>query len=447
MNEQKFDVIVAGGGTAGVLAGLSAAREGAKTLIVEKNRCLGGQFTSGMQGAWVGFSDKVKRCVGGMTWELRNILKEKNAIVDENPDTDVCYLYDTEVAKVVLDDMAQKEPNLTVYLNTQIADVIQEGDTVIGLTVLSEMQLKNIYGGIVIDCTGDAAVSAKAGAEFAIRDDRELQPMTLIGKMAGVDMEKVRDYYKKNPPIEDTMMPPAWHDFKTFPGLMHFGLKDELKNVILPTDKEYLRHWLGIFTSTPNQGEMTINCSGALEADSTQGFEIRTEQENFSQQCLYDVAWAMKNYIPGFENSYLTAIASMLGVRESRRVICDYEVTFDDFLNAKEFDDSIGRGAMPAGFHTPEGETMCVYDLEPGKSMTIPYRCMVVKGKENLLVAGRCVSYEIEVANCIRCMPQCMVMGEAAGTAAAIAIKEGVSVRDINVSSLKEKLLNRGGIL
>lgn len=447
MNEQKFDVIVAGGGTAGVLAGLSAAREGAKTLIVEKNRCLGGQFTSGMQGAWVGFSDKVKRCVGGMTWELRNILKEKNAIVDENPDTDVCYLYDTEVAKVVLDDMAQKEPNLTVYLNTQIADVIQEGDTVIGLTVLSEMQLKNIYGGIVIDCTGDAAVSAKAGAEFAIRDDRELQPMTLIGKMAGVDMEKVRDYYKKNPPIEDTMMPPAWHDFKTFPGLMHFGLKDELKNVTLPTDKEYLRHWLGIFTSTPNQGEMTINCSGALEADSTQGFETRTEQENFSQQCLYDVAWAMKNYIPGFENSYLTAIASMLGVRESRRVICDYEVTFDDFLNAKEFDDSIGRGAMLAGFHTPEGETMCVYDLEPGKSMTIPYRCMVVKGKENLLVAGRCVSYEIEVANCIRCMPQCMVMGEAAGTAAAIAIKEGVSVRDINVSSLKEKLLNRGGIL
>lgn len=436
MNEQKFDVIVAGGGTAGVLAGLSAAREGAKTLIVEKNRCLGGQFTSGMQGAWVGFSDKVKRCVGGMTWELRNILKEKNAIVDENPDTDVCYLYDTEVAKVVLDDMAQKEPNLTVYLNTQIADVIQEGDTVIGLTVLSEMQLKNIYGGIVIDCTGDAAVSAKAGAEFAIRDDRELQPMTLIGKMAGVDMEKVRDYYKKNPPIEDTMMPPAWHDFKTFPGLMHFGLKDELKNVTLPTDKEYLRHWLGIFTSTPNQGEMTINCSGALEADSTQGFETRTEQENFSQQCLYDVAWAMKNYIPGFENSYLTAIASMLGVRESRRVICDYEVTFDDFLNAKEFDDSIGRGAMPAGFHTPEGETMCVYDLEPGKSMTIPYRCMVVKGKENLLVAGRCVSYEIEVANCIRCMPQCMVMGEAAGTAAAIAIKEGVSVRDINVSSV-----------
>lgn len=447
MEDKRFDVIVAGGGTAGVIAGFAAARNGAKTLIVEKNRCLGGQFTSGMQGAWVGFSDKLKRCVGGMTWELRNILKEHDAIVEENPDTDVCFLYDTEIAKVILDEIAKNQPNLTVYLNTTIADVIQDGNTVTGLVVLSEMQLENVYGKIIIDCTGDAAVSAKAGAEFAIRDNRDIQPMTLIGKMAGVDMEKVKAYYEENPPVEDTMMPPAWHDFKTFPGLMHFGLKDELKDVSLPPDKEYLRHWLGIFTSTPNPGEMTINCSGALEADSTAGFETRTEQENFSQKCLYDVAWAMKNYIPGFENSYLTAIASMLGVRESRRVMCDYEVKFSDFLDAKEFPDSIGRGAMPAGFHTPEGETMCVYDLEPGKSMTIPYRCMVVRGKENLLVAGRCASYEIEVANCIRCMPQCMVMGEAAGTAAALAVSDGTTARNVDIKKLQEKLIEQGGIL
>ena len=90
---------------------------------------------------------------------------------------------------------------------------------------------------------------------------------------------------------------------------------------------------------------------------------------------------------------------------------------------------------------------MCVYDLEPGRSMTIPYRCMVVKGKENLLVAGRCASYEIEVANCIRCMPQCMVMGEAAGIAAALAVKEQVTVRNVDVKALQEKLLEHGGIL
>ena len=164
MEKREFDVIVAGGGTAGAIAGLAAARNGARTLIVERNRCLGGQFTSGMQGAWVGFSDKLKRCVGGMTWELRNILNDMGAIVDKDPDKDVCYLYDTEVAKVVLDDLAAKEPNLTVWLNTQIIDVLQEEDTVIGLTVVSEMQIENVYGKAVIDCTGDAGVCAKAGA-------------------------------------------------------------------------------------------------------------------------------------------------------------------------------------------------------------------------------------------------------------------------------------------
>ena len=447
MSAPKYDVIVAGGGTAGFIAALAASRAGAKTLVVEKNRCLGGQFTSGMQGAWVGFSDKNKRCVGGITWELRNILKEKGAIVDENPDTDVCYLYDTEVAKVVVDELAAKENNLTVYLNTVITDVLQEGDTVVGLKVVSEMQEECVTGRVVIDCTGDAAVCAKAGATYALREKKDIQPMSLIGKMAGVDMDRVQKYYRENPPILDTMMPPAWHDFKTFPGVMHFGLKDELKDVELPPDKEYLRHWLGIFTSTPNWGEMTINCSGAIESHSTDGFEKRTAQENFSQKCLYDVAWAMKNYIPGFEHSYITAIAAMLGVRESRRVICDYEVTLDDFLAARNFPDSIGRGAMPAGTHDPDGETMCVYDLPAGQSMTIPYRCMVVKGKENLLVAGRCCSYEAPVANCIRCMPQCMVMGEAAGIAAKLAIDESVTVRNININALQNKLKENGGIL
>ncbi len=447
MCNREFDVIVAGGGTAGCIAGLAAARHGAKTLIVEKNRCLGGQFTVGMMGAWVGFSDKLRRCVGGIAWELRNILKEWNAIVDRDPEKDVCYLYDTEIAKVVLAELASREPNLSVYLNTQIIDVLQEEDTVVGLKILSGMQLTDIKGKIIIDCTGDAVVCAKAGADYEIRKEKEIQPTTLVGKMAGVNMEKVAEYYEKNPPIEDAMMPPSWQNYSSFPGIMHYGLKDELKNVALPADKEYLRHWLAIFTSTPNPGEMTINSSGALEANITAGFETRTAVENISQKRLYDVAWAMINYVPGFENAYLTSIAAMLGVRESRRIICDYKVKFDDFLSARDFEDSIGRGAMPAGFHTPEGETMCVYDLEPGKSMTIPYRCMVVKGKENLLVAGRCVSYEIEVANCIRCMPQCMVMGEAAGTAAAIAVRTGTTARNVDIKMVQDKLVEQGVIL
>ena len=447
MKEKKVEVLIAGGGTAGVIAGIAAARNGTKTLIVDKQRCLGGQFTAGMQGAWVGFSDKDKIIVKGIAWELRDILKERGAIVDNDPETDVCYLYDTEVAKVVLDEVVAKEPDLEVFLDTSIVDVIQDGDKVEGLVVLSETELMAIRADVVIDCSGDAAVAAKAGAPFEIRPKEEIQPMSLIGKMAGVDMDRVRKYYEEHPPVKDSHVPPAWHDFRTFPGFMHFGLHDELEGVDLPEELEYLRSWLGIFTSTPNPGEVTINCSGAIESHSVAGFGERSEQEVFSQKCLYDVAEALRRYVPGFENAYLSAIASLLGIRESRRIIGDYKVTLDDFLAAREFPDSIGRGAMPAGAHTPDGITMYVYDLDPGKSMTIPYRCMLPKGKEGLIVAGRCVSYEAPVANCIRCMPQCMAMGEAAGVAAAIAVKTGTTPRGVDVSLLQKTLKDSGAII
>ena len=447
MKTKRFDVIVAGGGTAGVIAGIAAARNGAKTLIVEKQRCLGGQFTAGMMGAWVGFSDKEKVIVKGIAWELRNLLMERNAIVEEDPNTDVCFLYDTEAAKIVLDEMVSKEPNLSAYVNTSIVDVIKEGDTVVGLVILSEMEHMEVRANVVIDCTGDAVVAAKAGAPFEIRQKKDIQPMTLVGKMAGIDMERVKKNYEENPPVHDHTVPPAWREFKTFPGFMHYGLRDELENVELPPHLEYLRNWLAIFTSTPNPGEVTINCSGAIEAHSINGFDERTEQEVFSQKCLHDVAEALKRFVPGFENAYLSAIAGLLGIRESRRIIGDYKVTLEDFLAAREFEDSIGRGAMPAGTHTPDGVTMVVHDLEPGKSMTIPYRCMLPLNNEGLLVAGRCVSYEAPVANCIRCMPQCMVMGEAAGTAAAIAVKQGTTPRNVDIKLLQETLKKQDAII
>jgi flavin-dependent dehydrogenase len=163
MKSIKVDVLIAGGGTAGVIAGIAAARNGAKTLIVERQRCLGGQFTSGSQGAWVGFSDKEKVIVKGIVWELRNLLMEKNAIVEEDPNTDVCFSYDTEVAKVVLNEMLSKEPNLTTYFNTSTVDVITEGDKVTGLVVLSEMEQIEIHAKVVIDSTGDASVAREQG--------------------------------------------------------------------------------------------------------------------------------------------------------------------------------------------------------------------------------------------------------------------------------------------
>lgn len=448
MRTQEVDVLVAGGGTAGVIAGLAAARNGARTLIIERQRCLGGQFTAGSQGAWVGFSDKSKRIVNGLAWELRDRLDERHAIVDEDPETDVCFLYDPEAAKVVLNEMIGKEPLLSTYFNTSVVDVILEGHTVAGVVVQSQMEQVEIRAKVVIDSTGDASVAAQAGVPFEIRPKKEIQPMTLIGRMAGVDMHRVEQYYEKNPPVHDGHVPPAWREYKTFPGFMHYGLRDELKDAPLPAHLEYLRDWLAIFTSTPNPGEVTINCSGAIEAQSTAaGLEDRASQEIVSQACLYDVAEALRMYVPGFENAYLSIIASQLGVRESRRIIGDYKLTLDDFRAAQEFEDTIGRGAMPAGAHTADGVTMTVYDLPAGESMSIPYRCMLPQGTEGLIVAGRCVSYEPPVANCIRNMAQCMVMGQAAGTAAALAAPSGISPRQVDIQLLQTTLREQGAVL
>lgn len=168
--------------------------------------------------------------------------------------------------------------------------------------------------------------------------------MSLVGKMSGVDLARVKAYYKEHPPVKDHMVAPSWREFKTFPGFMHYGFMDMLEGVELPPHLEYLRSWFGTFMSSPNEGEITINCSGAIASHSIEGFEEKTRQENFSQKCLYDVAEALKRYVPGFENAYLSAISGFLGVRESRRVLGDYKVTMDDFMAARDFEDSIGRG-------------------------------------------------------------------------------------------------------
>ena len=448
MKKKKVDVLIAGAGTAGFIAGVAAARNGADTLVVDKLRCLGGQFTAGMQGCWVGFSDKEKVIVKGIAWEIRDRLIERKAYMENDVNTDVCYLYDTEVAKIVLDEMAAEEEKLEIFLNTLVIDVIKESDKVKGLVLLSEGEKMEIRADVVIDCTGDAVVAEKANAPYELRDSKDIQPSTLMGKMAGVDMEKVKEYYKEHPTVIDTKLPPAWRAFKTLPGFMHYGLGDELAGADIPPHLEYLREWLAYFNETPNPGEVIINCSGAIEKHSIAGFGERTHMEMSAQKCLYDVAEALKKYVSGFENAYLSGMASLLGIRETRRIVGDYKVTLEDFTNARQFEDNIGKGAMPAGYHKSDGGAeMDVYDLEPGTSMGIPYRCMLPKGIEGLLVAGRCVSYEPEVAKCIRCMAQCMAMGEAAGTAAAIAVKQGTTPRKVDIKMLQETLKKQNVIL
>ncbi len=444
MRSLKTDVLVVGGGTAGCIAAIASARVGAKTLIIEKQECLGGQWTAGMLGLWVGFGNKEKVIVRGIPWEIRTKLKKLGAIVENNPETDPYALYDPETAKLVLDEIVGDEPNLSVYYNSTVIDVIMEDNAVAGAIVCAGSEEVVVSAKVIVDCSGDAVVAAKAGAPFWIQERSALHPVTVIGKFCNVDVDKLSDYYKKNPPKLDPPCNPAFGGFTTFPHLEHYGLKDELKDIRLPPRLEYFKKgWMVMFNTTPHPGEVLWNMTGDILLDCTHVEDV-IKGEITSRKRLRDGLEVAKMCIPGMENAYIASTASLLGVRETRRIEGEYTISVEDATNARSFEDAVALTGMAMGYHPADGTDIVMTPLKKGATMGIPYRCLLPKKVENLLVAGRCTSYVPEVADTMRNMVQCMAMGEATGTAAALAVIEGVTPRALNIRSLRKKLSEQG---
>lgn len=444
MKSFQTDVLVVGGGTAGCIAGISSARNGAKTVIIDKQECLGGMWTCGYLGLWVGFSNKESVIVRGIPWELRMKLKELNAIIEKNPDKDPYALYDPEVAKVILDDFTINEPNLTSYFHSTVVDVIMEENRVVGVVACAGDEEVAILAKTIVDCSGDAVVAAKAGAPFWIQKPNELHPVTLIAKFCNVDVDKLSDYYEENPPKLDPPSNPAFLGFTSFPHLEHYGLRDELENVKLPPHLEYFkRKWMVMFNITSNPGEVLWNMTGDIEVDATHVEDVIRGEIN-SRRRVREGLEVAKMCIPGMENAYIACVASLLGVRETRRIDGEYMVTVDDAKNTRDFEDTVARTGMAMGWHPADGTDIIMTPIPSGKSMGIPYRCLVPKKVDNLLVAGRCVSYVPEIADTMRNMVTCMAMGEAAGAAAALSVSEGVTPRKLDIQLIRKVLKEQG---
>jgi len=440
------DVLVVGGGTAGVIAGIVAARNGAETIIVEKQECLGGMFTAGMLGILVCFSDKERVIVKGIPWEIRSKMDQLNALVEENVQTDAYTIYDPEAAKVVCDELAENQSNLTIYLNTLAVDSVMKDNKIVGVIIQAGLDRRVILAKQVVDCSGDAVVAYLAGARYELRPKEKLQPVTLMAKVGNVDVKKVEQYYKTHPPKLDPYTNPAWFGYKTFPGFSHWGLKDELEEINLPPHLNYLKNWVIELTSTPYKGEILLNTTGEINVDGID-FKDVSYSEIVSRRRIREALEALRISVPGFENAHVANTASLLGVRESRRIKGEYKVTFDDFKAARDFEDTVARSATAAGLHTPDGKEIKMIPIEKGKSLGIPYRCMVPEKVDNLLVAGRCVDYHPDVADTMRTMIQCMAMGQATGTAAAMAAKKGIIPRKVNYQELRGTLKEQGAVV
>lgn len=447
MVERDYDVIVAGGGIAGVSAAVSASRTGAKVLLIERYGFLGGMATAGLVNPFMTWKTSTGvKLIAGIFKEIIERLDKIGALKTSS--------FDSEGMKFVCLDMAI-DSNVDMLLHTMAIGAIKDGNDVRGIKAVSKSGEININAKVVIDATGDGDIAADAGANFEIgSDEGGTQAMTLMLDVGGVDVAKALAYVRDNP------------EQMRFPKLPKDANLEEIADGVVSVAGYYeivaqakskgdypLPGDLVFYIGRPRRGEVVFNTTHVGGVDGTKPEDLTKAEIEGRKQAAALVKFAQK-YLPGFENAYLLRTATQIGVRETRRIIGEYVFCAEDVIKGAKFDDAIARLAYSIDVHSGRGEgyTKSEERAKPaappdGDWYEVPYRCLVPLRIDNLLVAGRCVSSTQEGHGAIRIMPCCAAMGQAAGTAAAIAIQDKVTPRKVNIPKLLETLRSQGALV
>lgn len=415
--DNQWDVIVVGGGPAGCTAAISAAREGAKTLLIEAMGQLGGMGTAGMVPAWCPFSDGEKIIYRGLAEKIFKASKmgvphERSSKLDWvniNPEH-LMKVYD----KAVADSGAQ-----VLFFSRVAAVEMAADDTVDAIIVANKSGLVAFKAKVFIDATGDGDLAAWAGASFKRGDDSgQVQSSTLCFSLANVD---------------------TYH-YNTGPSLHTSNPKSPVYQAIASgkyplIDKHLCSNLVGPDVVQFNAGHL-------VNVDSTDPWATARAMVT-GREIAEQYLEALKEFQPKtFGGAFLVKTASLLGVRDSRRIEGDYIFTVKDWEARKTFEDEIGRNCYYIDVHKP-GHKETRY--KKGESHGIPYRCLTPKGLKNVLTAGRCISTDEEAFGSLRVMPPCLVTGEAAGMAAVHAMKQSKSdVHKIDINLLRKRLKEEG---
>ncbi len=423
----EADVVVCGGGPAGLGAAVFAARAGKRVVLVEQAGCLGGMGTAGLVPAIISMTDGENILAAGVCREAVDDVSHRMNVKPNYGWFDV----QPELLKRVYDDIAAAA-KIKVYLGMSIVDVVVNGGGMEAIVVSTKNGLKAVKGISFVDATGDGNICAWAGAPFEVGDEkgRTMSP-SLCVQYAGVDWEAFK----------------AKHDSSWSVGGIWKKLVDEGKAPM----QEY--HFVGFFRNggsigSGNLGHIYgINCLN--EDDITKGYiDGRIIAEK--------IHGFYKEYIPGFEKSEIVNTASVLSVRETRRITGEYTLCYDDYQKRASFADEVGRFAYPVDIHSSSTDPAEQKRVEErlhsskygkGESYGIPYRALIPKNVKNILVAGRCISADREMQSSIRVMPGCFVTGQAAGTAAALACGKSGDVRAVGIGELTGTLKKLGAYL
>jgi hypothetical protein len=418
----EVDVLVVGGGPAGFAAAVTAARQGAKTMLIEQAGDVGGIATIGLMSHWTGNTR------GGFYEEILNRSADYTE-AGENLEQNGNYrqIINPEKLKTVMLQMLG-ESGVILQLYTFASEAIVEKGIIKGIIIESKSGREAVFAKIVIDASGDGDIAAKAGAPFykGREEDGKMQPMTLMFKVAGVDTNRA-----------------------VFPG----GFEDNIeipKGFIQDLGKQNIPHPAGhvLLYRTSLPGVVTCNMTNIIGVDGTKAEDL-THAAYVCRSQMEPIVKFLRAYVPGYENCYAISSASLIGVRETRHFLGEYTLTKEDILVAKVFEDwVVTKAHFNFDVHNISGagldETGAQKHFTQKKGYTIPYGCFVPKKVDNLLLAGRNISGTHMAHSNYRVMPICANMGQAVGIAAALCVKENVVPRKLEVSKIQSVLKATG---
>ena len=446
---EHSEVIVIGGGTAGWAAALAGARVGKSTLLIEQFAYLGGWATAGLVNPFMNHrTSDGKPLVGGFYDEMRDRLGKSGGLLGNS--------FDSEAMKFMLQEtLLEAGARLRFHTVFDSAEYTPNGKIVV--RTRSKSGVEEFECDRLIDCSGDGDAAVAMGAKFEMGDENGLpQAVTLMFDMGGVDIEKVITYVRDHPDqMRFPKLPPSADPAQLASSVVSVAGYYDLVASARANGDYCAPGDLIFFIGRPRKGEVVFNTTHVGDVDGTNAEDL-TRAEIESRRQMVSIVAFVKKYVPGFENAYLLRSADHVGVRETRRIVGDYVFSTDDVISARKFEDAICRLAYPVDVHSGKGDGYTKDEgkggggpnnAPPGDWYEIPYRCLVPVGLDNVLVAGRCVSSTQAGHGAIRIMPSCIAMGQAAGTAAALSLDEGVSVREVNVASLLETLRKQGALV